>query len=318
MNSGSLNPHRTLSNIQQQINIKYNCNKHKLGKYNLLHLNINSLRNKLDELEFNIEQLQNAHGKIIHLIALAETRININDAPYYNLHNYISFHCTRDDGYGGCALFVHNSLTCNLTQKKSESNIELLTVNVIELALNITVVYKQPQVNGEFFIQTLNSFIENKGKMIVVGDTNINLLGGAGLVNRYIDSLLSIGYTILNRVDEKFATRVAHRTYNQQNTITKTIIDHAIANCLDFSYVFSIVDSPISDHKELLIAFDDKKNVNFLCTEKTFSYNKIDERKITVELSRLVANATNEPLSDMNDFVTRLEIIKSNSTTQKT
>lgn len=144
----------------------------KLGKFNILYININSIRNKLDELELNIHDIQNSYEKIIHFIALTETRIFEADVPYFNLHSYVSFHCTRRYGYGGCALFVYESLTCYLVEKKSVSYIELLTVNIIELSLNITVVYKQPTVNDVTLIDTLSSHTGKKGKEIVVGDFN--------------------------------------------------------------------------------------------------------------------------------------------------
>lgn len=102
-------------------------------------MNINSIRNKLEDLEYLIDQILNTNGKIIHFIAQTETKINESDVPYYNMNNYTVFHCTRSDGYGGCALFVR---TCSLIEKKIK----------IEPSLNITVVYEQPVVNGDTFI----------------------------------------------------------------------------------------------------------------------------------------------------------------------
>lgn len=42
---------------QQELNIKHLNSKKFLGKYNLLYLNINSLRNKLDDLELELFNL---------------------------------------------------------------------------------------------------------------------------------------------------------------------------------------------------------------------------------------------------------------------
>lgn len=116
MNNGTFIAHSSLISIQEQMKLKYDNKRMRMGKYNLLYLNINSLRHKEDELENAIHDLQNNSGKIVHFVALTETRIKELDIPLYNLPNYASFHCTRGDGYGGCALFVRESLTCNLIE----------------------------------------------------------------------------------------------------------------------------------------------------------------------------------------------------------
>lgn len=311
MNNNDTTIHRTLQTMQQNLNAKYFTEKFKLGKYNLLYLNINSLRNKFEEIELLIEQIKISEGKIIHFIALTETRIKSHDIPFYNIANYLSFHCTRDDGYGGCALFVHNSLTCNFVKNKSIHNIELITVYIIEPAINITVVYKQPTVNGEIFIHTLIPFIENTGKNIVVGDTNINLIADSAIAKKYIDSLVSLGFVIINKLDQKNATRVANRLLNGRYVTSKTVIDHVISNCLNYSYLISLNDSPISDHKEMIIAFDDMKNSNFINVERTSSFTKIDSQKFDTELNNMITDNTRATFEDINAFVEQLDAIKS-------
>lgn len=190
----------------------------------------------------------------------------------------------------------------------------MLAVNIIEPSLNIAVVYKQPVVNGDDFIQIFNSFIDNKGKMIAVGDMNINLLNSTGIVNKYIDSLTSTGFALINSIDEKYATRVANRTFNQQSTITKSIIDHVITNCSNFSFSLSMNDSQISDHKELMLSFDDQKKINFLNIRETISYSKIDKQNYNAGLHDLIANRVPDSGSDINTFIEQLESVKSNST----
>lgn len=59
---------RTIQNIQERIQIRYNHKQIKLDKYNILYLNINSLRNKLNDLELTIHNIQINNGKIIHCI----------------------------------------------------------------------------------------------------------------------------------------------------------------------------------------------------------------------------------------------------------
>lgn len=150
---------------QNALHLQYIGNRLSYSKFNLLYLNINSLLNKLDDLEFTITELNNKNTRnIIHFIALTEIRLHDYQIPYFNIQSYTPYYCTRNDGYGGCALFVHSSLNSNLVESKSVHNIELLTVKINDLALNITVVYKQPLVNNDLFTNTLHSFIQNKKK----------------------------------------------------------------------------------------------------------------------------------------------------------
>lgn len=62
--------------------------------------------------------------------------------------------------------------------------------------------------------------------MIVVGDINLNLLNNNSTTKQFIDALALNGYCILNKIDTKFATRVAERTTNSAVTTTRTVIDH--------------------------------------------------------------------------------------------
>lgn len=167
---------RTINNLQNQIDLMHIHKKNNLGKFNILYLNINSLLNKLDDLELEIYNIRKKNkNKTIHAIALTEIRLQERVTPFFNLPHYTSFYRMRPDGHGGCALFVHDTLSCNVIAKTTTNNIELLTVNITELAASITVVYKQPSVNDDTFINTLNSYIERKRNMVIIGDTNLNL-----------------------------------------------------------------------------------------------------------------------------------------------
>lgn len=110
--------YKTLNNIQNQIKLNYIKNKLVAGKFNLMYLNINSLYNKLDDLESAIAEFtRNDSKKTIHFIALTEVRLQEQQAKYFNLPHYTAFFCTRPDGYGGCALFVHDTLGSNIIEK---------------------------------------------------------------------------------------------------------------------------------------------------------------------------------------------------------
>lgn len=267
---------KVLKPIHSLLKLKHINHKLSMGKFNILYLNINSIAHKLDELEIHIHNIINGSNKIIHCIALTEVRIHEYQTSFFNIPSYTSFFCTRNDGYGGCALFVHDSINAHLIDKQSIGNIEFLTVKLIELSSEIIVVYKQPAVSNEVFGDLFNKYISNKKFFIMLGDMNLNLLIDSHTVKQYIDCITSNGSVILNSVTEIFATRIANRSFNNRTTTSKTIIDHIVSDCIRFSFNLSYCDTPLSDHRELLLSVDNHKSADFVQTEKTISYFKLD------------------------------------------
>lgn len=304
-----------LSKQQQNINLKHINAKLILGKYNLLYFNINSLRNKLYDLEVEIFNITRNKNKIIHFIALSETRIGEFEIPYLNIENYNAYHCTRKDGNGGVALFVHHSLSSNLVYSKSELNIELLMVNIINIGIKTLVVYKQPPVNGDAFIEALRARIENVNNMIIVGDTNLNLLNETSTNKNYIDTLTVNGYCVINKIDSKFATRVATRLHGTNLITTKTVIDHIATDCVNFSFTYSQSDSHLSDHKQALLSFDTNKQDNFIFVPQMLTFTKINMENYERDLITTISNF--ESHNTFDDLILGLNSCKNRNTIRK-
>lgn len=206
---------KMLNDIQKELNLCQIEHKLVLGKFNILYININSLQNKLDELEIKLQNFsKNNKDKLIHIIALTEVRIHDDATQFFSIPHYNSFYQTRADGHGGCALFVHESISCSLVEKKSTQNIEILTVSIIELGVSVTVVYKQPAVTVAVFVDIFMKYLENKKNLIIIGDFNINLLKDLNTTKRFIDALVANGLFVLNRINESAATRI---TFNSKS-----------------------------------------------------------------------------------------------------
>lgn len=304
-----------ISKQQQKLNIKHTNLKHILGKFNLMYLNVNSVRNKLNDLELELFNLTKNKRQVIHFIALTETRINDYETPYINIQNYNSYHCTRIDGNGGCALFVHDSLSSNLSFKLSESNIELLAVHIFDIGINVMVIYKQPPVKGDIFIEALHSRIENNAKMIIIGDANLNLLNDNNTNKKYIDMLSVNGFSVLNKIDSRHATRVATRTHRHSLISSKTIIDHFLSDCTNFNFTLSQTDSPLSDHKQLILAFDNNKSDNFIITSSILSFTKLNKHDFNTDLHQILDGRIN--LNSFGELNNRIEICKNTNLVQK-
>lgn len=301
----------TITNNNACINIKYFKNKQGNGKYNLLYININSLRYKLFELEAQIK-LYNNNNTILHFIALTEVRIYDYETGFFNLPNYNVHFSTRSDGDGGCALFIHNSLNCELISADSTHNIDSVMVKIIDLNLFIIVIYKQPTVSFNLFSEIINRLVCTGNRMILVGDANIDLLTSANHTRTYINYLLENGLHILNKITNKFATRVAHRNRHNVLSTSKTIIDHVISNIIDSNFKFYLNDNPLSDHREIMLSFSKNDSINFITKEtmKTFSRLNFANYNDMIQSSLPDLNT----MDNFGDLYDKLEMCKTNNT----
>lgn len=92
------------------MNVTHRLGDVRYNKFNLLYLNINSIKNKLDEVQIQVDQCPEP----IHFIAMTEVRIFEYENKFFNLTGYNAFYNNRIDGHGGVVLFVREDIQCNL------------------------------------------------------------------------------------------------------------------------------------------------------------------------------------------------------------
>lgn len=98
----------------------------------MIHLNIQSFRDKLDDLKLLLHSIENRTNKKMHIIALSEIWIYQNENFLYQIEEYEAFFSNRKENRsGGCCLFVHKSLDACLIK---ELEFELSNFIVIKLS----------------------------------------------------------------------------------------------------------------------------------------------------------------------------------------
>ena len=166
---------------------------------------------------------------------------------------------------GGISIFIKNNLEFI---QRTDLNIMLPYIECvfIEITYNnqkyiIGGIYRDPSTNTNLFIEKLNSIIEplkSSHKIILLGDYNIDLLKNDNLKNKF-ELCLQSNYlipTILN------ATRVASKIVNNQEVISKTLIDNIMIN-YNMKYQSGIIETSITDHySTYLIVPEFKKTIN--------------------------------------------------------
>lgn len=154
----------------------YVVNSSSNSEFKILFLNIQSMRNKINEIEcFLVDK-----GSSIPLLCFSEHWLTDNECEGASLENYnlmSSFAC-GEAGYGGSAIFAHHTISCKdlmHLKKTSLSNIcELAAVNLPELQLIISV-YRPPTGDFGIFVDVLNNVLNllHMSKNIVTDDFNV-------------------------------------------------------------------------------------------------------------------------------------------------
>ena len=166
LNSG---PFHNLQPLNQD---KWNIFKHR--GLHFLHLNINSLLPKIDELR-HIARLTNAA-----VIGISESKLDDSVlTSEIQIDEYDLLRCDRNRHGGGVACYIRNDLSYNVQSyfPKDIENIffELLLPNTKPIVVGT--IYRPPNQTNfmEIFHENLSKVDTNNVEIYILGDFNINL-----------------------------------------------------------------------------------------------------------------------------------------------
>lgn len=211
----------------------------------LFYANLRSIRKacKFDEIKCIIKTIP----KTTHLLIFTETWITSeDDAKLYELTNYKHIYNFRKNKKGGgVSIYVHNSIKSEVTEEISQHGNHYLWIHIDKLSLNIGAIYKPGETNLNNFIDIYSAQLEQRRRTIVLGDFNIDLLSKNCHTTKYLSEIEEAGYEILNKINKKYCTR--------ETSTTHTILDHVCTNLKNHSFSISIIESSLSDHKQIYI-----------------------------------------------------------------
>lgn len=246
----------------------------------ILYVNIRSAINKWNNFEAYLAQLPISPD----IIVVVETWLRESETKFYNLENYVAFHCTREFNMnqgrgGGTSVFVRNIprllATCCETICFRDSTI--LIIKLQRLNMHVIAIYRPEQTNRYLFNDKLGELLGMYKHAICIGDINMNLLDDDASIANYRATLLSSGHVLLNSEHPSAGTRNGN------------IIDHVFTDLLAFKYCLSNTIFSESDHNKLTLTVKMYERENH---SQTDTIHVIDYAQIaTSPLWNVIANS---------------------------
>ena len=236
-------------------------------KFKLVHQNIQSLGNKVQEFEMFLNE-ENPDFACLTELCLSE-----EEFQSVCIENYRPVCCSYRQEFkgGGVGFFVKNHLEISPVEKIKKFNIELhCEISAIEIKHEKTIilgVYRSPNGDVKIFLENLAKVLDSVSSrykfIILCGDINLDLLACDNAnVQRYNDLFSSYG--LESKVLEP--TRV---TFHSQ-----TLLDHLLTNIDKELCSVEVLNSALSDHYAQSMLFKMTKS-----GEKQRSRPKLKEKR---------------------------------------
>ena len=230
----------------------------------LLHLNVNSLINKIDEIRY-IAKASNAS-----FIGLTETKLDdtIYDSEI-SIDDYTVIRNDRNRYRGGVACYIKNSI-CYNNRNIFSNGIENVFIDILlprTKPFTVGVFYRPPN-NNDFLKEISKDFsklLPETNDIFILGDFNINVLCNNKSILETNKNVLVSNSTTLSAMSKQYidfcSTFFLKQIIKSPTRVTKsssTLIDHILTNTNDKISKSGIIDIGLSDHQ---LIYCTKKNL---------------------------------------------------------
>jgi hypothetical protein len=217
----------------------------------MFHVNIRSLRYKLQELEIVLDELKcNIISINEHWLMESELELYIPDG-----YKLLTYYCRPDSGYGGVAVYVSHSLetvALNISQFCETRQFEAAALKLTQLNVIFVSVYRTPDSDLSFFSEKLGELFDffanhHKCTLIVSGDINLDVRRTDFKTLEFLNMLRSYDCYCLN---DKPTRQVA-------------CLDNFISNINRESVIsVELIETHLSDHQglKLVVHFPQEEN----------------------------------------------------------
>ena len=225
------------------------------NSFSICHVNIRSLSKNISNLSLLFEYTLDFKFDVI---ALSEVW-NVSNTDIFSLNDYSLEVKCRDDGLrgGGVGAYIRSSLKYNLL------NHAVMFAESLWIEINskhkiiVGIIYRKPNTDLDQFQISLLSVLDNlsvdKSNVILVGDFNVNLLQTC-IDGKAVELLTSLESTGLHQIIT---------TPNRVTRDSSSLIDHIYTNISKYKMHSGIIETDVSDHFPVFVAFE-----HFSCINK--------------------------------------------------
>ena len=217
-----------------------------------MHLNINGLLNKIDELRY-IARSSNAA-----VIGITETKLG--NTVYDSEVTVDGYNIVRNDrnrNGGGVACYIRNNICFNRKNCLSD-NIENIFIDLLfpkTKPISVGIIYKPPS-QSQFLQQIITEFeaLDLDNEIYVLGDFNINLLFRDKYVLNKSNEIKKLDKNLLPEIKryKEFCSMYGLSQLidcpTRITSNTSTLIDHILTNTQENISQSGVIDTAISDH----------------------------------------------------------------------
>jgi hypothetical protein len=218
----------------------------------IAHINVRSLRNKLDEIKILLKVC------CLDVLSITESHLDEKIAnQQLNIENYKLARRDRETGPGGgCIVYVADHICFNRLKSLETRNIEGLWIKITVNATSIVLgtVYRPPS-DSNFFnkFYTMLELVWSKFKnVLIVGDLNADI---SRSVNNDVSSIP--GKKLL-RTLEHFNYSIMNDQPTRVTTSSSTLIDHVISSKPETIKETKTLELGISDHMLVYVSLKTK------------------------------------------------------------
>lgn len=253
--------------------------------FTILHQNIQSLLNKINEIEVFLD----TYDETIQVIALTEHWLGVNDTLVTKVDGYelASCFCRTSKLHGGSCIFVSDGISfremTELKQKSIEMVIECSSVELQDYNIIIVNIYRPPSGDiNEFFVvleDILQQATTNRNsKVILSGDFNIDMNNFQNINVKKMQDLTS-SFNLTITIHEP--TRITEHSQTRIDNIFTNIVSYSSTNVI----------TALSDHLAQKLRFEiESSDADEVCRRIYIEKRIITDDKL-IEISEYLNNA---------------------------
>jgi len=228
----------------------------------ILYLNINSIRNKTDDLELFLEDYIS-----VNYLCLVESWLKPGELPHIQGFEVCTQFSRTNNEHGGVIIFARPGLSykhlANIITLNKEFVFECcgITTQLPDLGTIVLIsIYRSPSANLNEFMERLEDMLNMlpNTNIIICGDFNVDF------------SVATKESTLLVSLLSSFNLKITVSDPTRISNTSATTIDNIATNMCDDVFTTSVLDTDMSDHRALLFSI--------ACLPKpvaTFRYSRV-------------------------------------------